>query len=544
MRNLVTGKQMKQIDQYTIEEIGIPALVLQERAALLVALEVKKRVKKGTKIWAVCGTGNNGADAAAAARILYLSGYPAVLVLAGNREKETTECRTQRMIGEKLGIASVNWQEITEEIDGVILDGLFGVGLAREVEGEFRSCIEWIKRQPSILTAAVDLPSGIHSDTGNVMGAAVQADVTITFGWEKCGTVLFPGREYAKEVVIGDIGFPDMAYETIVGKCGADGHPVFTYEPEDLRLLPDRPAYSNKGTFGHVLIAAGSKTMSGAAYFCAKAAYRCGAGLVKILTVEENREILQQLLPEAILTVCDPKMALENPKEFEQFLEKECIWADAVVVGPGLGGEEYVKKLVAGILSAACSAVIVDADALNIIAANPELTRYYTENIVITPHLGEMARLTGNAIKEIQKDVSAAAAEYASRWGITCVLKDAATAVSDRDGRLYLNTSGNSAMAKAGSGDVLAGMIGALCAQGMEIFEGAALSVYLHGLAGDEYQKRHGRASLLAGELADLAGELADREGKAADKIGNRQKKRKQMEGKTDEPDRIFGDSI
>ncbi len=533
MRNLVTGKQMKQIDQYTIEKIGIPSLVLQERAALLVALEVKKRVKKGTKIWAVCGTGNNGADAAAAARILYLSGYPAALVLAGDRKKETAECRTQRMIGENLGIVSVNWQEITEEIDGVILDGLFGVGLAREVDGEFRSCIKWLKGQPSILTVAVDLPSGIHSDTGEVMGAAVQADVTITFGWEKCGTVLFPGREYAKEVVIGDIGFPDLAYEKAALKSGAGENPVFTYELEDLKLLPGRPAYSNKGTFGHVLIAAGSKNMSGAAYLCAKAAYRCGAGLVKILTVEENREILQQLLPEAILAVCNPKMALENPEGFEQFLEKECIWADAVVLGPGLGGEEYVKKLVAGILSAACSAVIVDADALNIIAANPELTRYYTENIVITPHLGEMARLTGKTIKEIQKDVSGAAAEYASRWGITCVLKDAVTVVSDRGGWLYLNTSGNSAMAKAGSGDVLAGMIGALCAQGMELFEGAALSVYLHGLAGDEYQKRHGRASLLARELADLAGELADRAGKSADKIGNPAEKEKTDGGKT-----------
>ena len=204
------------------------------------------------------------------------------------------------------------------------------------------------------------------------MGAAVQADVTITFGWEKCGTVLFPGREYAKEVVIGDIGFPDLAYEKAALRSGAGENPVFTYELEDLKLLPGRPAYSNKGTFGHVLIAAGSKNMSGAAYLCAKAAYRCGAGLVKILTVEENREILQQLLPEAILAVCDPKMALENPEGFEQLLEKECIWADAVVLGPGLGGEEYVKKLVAGILSAACSAVIVDADALNIIAANPE----------------------------------------------------------------------------------------------------------------------------------------------------------------------------
>lgn len=511
MRNLVTGQQMKRIDQYTIEEIGVPSLVLQERAALWAASEVKKRVKKGTRVWAVCGTGNNGADAIAAARILDLWGYPATLVLAGDREKETEECRIQRNIAKKLGILDVSWQE-AEELEGVILDGLFGVGLTREIEGEFRQCIQWAASQPAVLTVAIDIPSGIHSDRGTIMGAALKADVTVTFGWEKCGTVLFPGREYAGEVVIGDIGFPALAYENVMLKNSQEQNLVFTYEPEDLSLLPQRPEYSNKGTFGHVLIVAGSRTMSGAAYFSAKAAYRCGTGLVKILTVEENRQILQQLLPEAILAVYDPEMAWEDPEGFGKLLEDQCVWADAVVLGPGLGTEPYVKELVAGVLSAACSTVVIDADGLNVIAANPELTRYYTENIVITPHLGEMARLTGKTIEEIQEDVSGTAAEYASFWGIHCVLKDAATAVSDRDGRLYLNTSGNSAMAKAGSGDVLAGIIGALCAQGMEPFEGASLSVYLHGLAGDRYWKKRGKASLLASELADMAGELADLE--------------------------------
>ena len=261
MRNLVTGQQMKRIDQYTIEEIGVPSLVLQERAALWAASEVKKRVKKGTRVWAVCGTGNNGADAIAAARILDLWGYPATLVLAGDREKETEECRIQRNIAKKLGILDVSWQE-AEELEGVILDGLFGVGLTREIEGEFRQCIQWAASQPAVLTVAIDIPSGIHSDRGTIMGAALKADVTVTFGWEKCGTVLFPGREYAGEVVIGDIGFPALAYENVMLKNSQEQNLVFTYEPEDLSLLPQRPEYSNKGTFGHVLIVAGSRTMS------------------------------------------------------------------------------------------------------------------------------------------------------------------------------------------------------------------------------------------------------------------------------------------
>lgn len=517
MRNLVTGQQMKAIDAYTINEIGIPSLVLQERAAWCIASEVKKRVPKGTKVWAVCGTGNNGADAAAAARMLQLAGYPAALLLAGDRERETEECSLQRKICEKLGIPSYSWQDVKAELDGVILDGLFGVGLTRTIEGEFRQCMELISSEPAKLKVAVDIPSGIHSDSGAVMGIALKADVTVTFGWEKCGTVLFPGREYAGEVVIGDIGFPQLAYEKVMLRNRQEINQYFAYEPRDLKQLPKRPEYSNKGTFGHVLIAAGSKNMSGAAYLSAKVAYRCGAGLVKILTVEENREILQQQLPEAIVAVYSPEMAWEDPDRFGQVLEEHCVWADTVVLGPGLGTEPYVKELVAGVLSAACSTVIVDADGLNVIAANPELTRYYTENIIITPHLGEMARLTGKTIKEIQKDVPGTAADYAVKWGITCVLKDGATAAADRDGRIYLNTSGNSAMAKAGSGDVLTGIIGALCGQGMEPFDGAVLGDYLHGLAGDRYREKHGKISMLAGELADMAGELADEAGTIKD---------------------------
>ena len=266
---------------------------------------------------------------------------------------------------------------------------------------------------------------------------------------------------------------------------------AFTYGPEDKERIPLRPAYANKGSFGKVLIVAGSKNMGGAAYLSALAAYRAGAGLVKILTVEENREFLQVRLAEAILETYSGEQFHENPENFRPMLEENCEWADVVV---------------------ACTPIVVDADALNMIAAHPYMCGYFTENIIITPHLGEMARLTGKSISRIRQDVPGTAAEYAANYGITCVLKDAATAVALRDGRMYINTSGNSTMAKAGSGDVLTGIIAALLAQGMDEMEGTVLGVYLHGLAGDEYRKENGSYGMLAGELADYAGRLFKQE--------------------------------
>ncbi|MDO5416383.1 MAG: NAD(P)H-hydrate dehydratase [Lachnospiraceae bacterium] len=501
MRALVTGAQMKEIDRRTIQEIGIPSLVLMERAAMAVAAAVKERTDKGARVWCACGCGNNGADGVAVARMLYLAGYPVVVVYIGEREKGTQEFKLQADIAENLGMNLIEYEEFIPGSCDVLVDAVFGVGLSRTMEGEYREFLEMLEGLKPGLTVAVDVPSGISSDSGQVLGTALRADVTVTFGWEKLGTVLYPGREYAGQVVIADIGFPQAAF------C-REGAEAFTLEAADLNKQPGRPPYSNKGTYGKVLIAAGSKNMGGAAYLSGLAAYRAGAGLVKILTAEENRSFLQTRLPEAVLETYDTKSFEEDPEAYRQRLEESCEWADAVVLGPGLGREPYAKQLVEMILTMACTPVVVDADALNIISENPYLTGYFTENIILTPHLGEMARLTGLSILEIQKNLLETARNYASHYGITCVLKDAATAAALRDGRMYVNTSGNSAMAKAGSGDVLTGVIAALLAQGMEETEGTVLGIYVHGLAGDRYRSEHGAGSLLAGELADYVGRV------------------------------------
>lgn len=510
MRALVTGRQMKEIDAYTIHTIGIPSLVLMERAAMAVVKEVKRLAAelKGkeagqVRIWSLCGPGNNGADGVAAARILCLEGYQAEILMAGDPGRQSDECKVQLDIARHVGVVVREWQRAKGESCDILIDAVFGVGLTRPVEGDFKECLVMAAESGASKVASVDMPSGIHSDTGAVMGAAVKADVTVTFGWEKAGTVLYPGRSYGGRVVMADIGLPSQALAVV--KKNGTGEYMFTCDEKDLKRIPGRPAYSNKGTFGRVLIAAGSKNMCGAAYLSALAAYRTGAGLVKLLTVEENREILQQRLPEAIIDTYTAKQLMEEREEFERMIEEQMSWADVVVLGPGLGREPYVEYLVEDIMTSAHVPVIIDADGLNTIAAHPYLTSYYTESITITPHLGEMARLTGESIADIQENVAAAAKAYADRYGITCVLKDAATVVAGKAAGIYINSSGSSAMAKAGSGDVLTGIIAGLIAIGMEE-DSAVMGVYLHGRAGEEAAKLKGQHSLLASDLADCIG--------------------------------------
>lgn len=496
MRHLVTGGQMKEIDRFTIEEIGIPSMVLMERAALAVSEEVIACAGKKDIIWVLCGTGNNGADGVAVSRILHLKGYQVFAVLAGAGSSKTPEYETQVSIARKLGVNLVEFSHVYPGKCDILVDALFGVGLDREILGPYRDVIDKIRECHPAFTVAVDIPSGIHANTGQIMGAAISADVTVTFGYEKLGHLLYPGREYCKRVVVADIGFSDMEREALKLE-------YFSLDNEDVKRIPIRPDYSNKGSFGKVLVVAGSRNMSGAAYLSALAAYRTGAGLVKIFTVEENRSILQTNLPEAIIATYDPSEVQAMTEDFSRRLIEQCEWASVIILGPGLGRDEYVKNLVEGILTNAYVPIILDADGLWAIASSPELTGYFTENIIITPHLGEMSRLTGSSVGTIQKNLIPTAREYADRFGITCILKDAVTIGALKDQRTYVNSSGNSAMAKAGSGDVLTGIIAGLLAIGLDESEASAMGIWLHGCAGDRVKEKQGSYSLLARELTE-----------------------------------------
>ncbi len=511
MRYLVTGSQMKAIDRHAIQVTGIPSVVLMERAALAVADAVEElKCNLSASIWAVCGTGNNGADGVAAARILHCRGYRVTILLAGDPQRGTEEFHLQRRIAENLGMQIVEWRDFLPGRCDVLIDAVFGVGLSRPVEGEYLKILRMMENAGASKTVAVDMPSGIHSGSGQVMGAAVRADVTVTFGYQKLGSVLYPGRGYCGRVKVCDIGFPPES----IGILDEGDAAAVTFGGEDLARLPRRPAYSNKGTFGKVLVVAGSAGMGGAAYLSALAAYRTGAGLVKIMTDEENRTVMQQLLPEAVLDTYRAGEMEEEPDTFHEKVERECAWADVIVLGPGIGQAPGVRGLLKEFLMNAYVPMVLDADGLNAIAKYPELKQYFTENIIITPHMGEMSRLTGMTVEQLCRDIAAAAAEYSASHGITCVLKDAASVVCGRDGQIYVNTVGNSCMAKAGSGDVLTGVIAGLLAQGCEPWDAAALGVFLHGMAGDRIRERDGSHGMLARELADEVGRI---EGQEAD---------------------------
>ncbi len=529
MRYLVTGSQMKAIDSYTISQVGIPALVLQERAALCVADAVKEAWAEtgiGTHpsdaIWAVCGSGNNGADGIAAARILHNQGYPVHIVLAGDQGRGTEEFYAQKRIAETLGVPMTVWQPEQREdwsrlASGsaagtcrVLVDAVFGVGLSRPVEGSLRDVIDRMNQVQAETVIAVDLPSGIHSDNGQVMGAAVRADVTITFGYEKLGTALYPGRSYAGRVTVCDIGFSGPEFWRKDGeKPGIHGERLaVTCDETDLFRAPMRPEYSNKGTFGKILVVAGCETMGGAAYLSALAAYRMGAGLVKIMTVPENSAMATQRLPEAMLTWYSPEEILQTPEQVPRRVEAECAWADVIVLGPGIGKGPETERLVREFLMNSYVPMVLDADGLNAVARHPGLTQYFTENIIITPHPGEMSRLINMPVEQLKEDLIAAASSYSGLHGITCVLKDAATVTAGRDGQCSVNESGNSCMAKAGSGDVLTGILAGLLAQGVEMWEAASLGVFIHGLAGDRLREKNGAYGMLARELADEAAQV------------------------------------
>lgn len=490
MKKIVTCSRMKELDGAAINEKGIPSCVLMERAALRLVEELQKGFpleKQKEHVLVVCGSGNNGGDGIAAARLLHLQGIHAAYYLAMDADHMTEETKRQYRIAENYQVPRVHnpeWNEYT-----TIVDAIFGVGLSRTVEGRVKEIIRCMN-QADAWKVAVDIPSGVDGDTGRELGIAFRADLTVTFAYRKQGLCYYPGRMYAGRVVTADIG--------IYGAEQADDRTCYL-EWADLGLLPERVPYGNKGTFGKVLVVAGSEGMCGAAFLCAAAALAGGAGMVRIQTVEENRIPLLTLLPEAMVTC-----------EFTEESNRKCLdWCDVLVIGPGLGISGQSRGKAEWFLRNAakeCKPVILDADGLNLLAMHPEWNSCLSDRVTVTPHLREMGRLSGKSIGQIQHRIGQTAREFARETGAVCVLKDACTVVADKDGRTYLNLSGNPGMATAGSGDVLSGVLAAI--QCMYLGEEcpdhgmrAALGVYLHGKSGDLAAEEIGTRGMTARDI-------------------------------------------
>lgn len=501
---------MKQYDTNTMEVFGIPPLVLIERAALAAVEEMERGgMQKKSRILIACGTGNNGADGLVMARLLYLKGHDVRILTVGSRSKATQENKKELEIAKNYGIPVLAAEEMLQNSDcgyqknapacglesyEIVVDAVFGVGLSRRVGGIYEQLLERLN-QLSARKIAVDIPSGIDADDGAVLGVAFRADLTVTFSYEKVGMRLFPGRSYCGTIVCRSVGIDDRSFLADVRRGHEPAMAALT--EDDLLMIPQRRPHTNKGSYGKVLVIAGSVNMAGAAVFSARAAYLSGCGLVRVFTPEENRTIIQSTLPEAVLTTYNSKKP--EPEAVIAAMQ----WADVIVCGPGLGTGDAARRLVHSVLKNAAVPVIMDADALNVISEETDILRKPHTDLIVTPHLGEMARLQGVAISYIQDHLVESAEEFARTYNLICVLKDAGTITAVPYERTYLNLSGNNGMATGGSGDVLTGVIAGLIAQGTKPELAAPLGVYVHGLAGDEAACEHGRYSLMAQTLLD-----------------------------------------
>ena len=505
MKYALGSGQMKEVDRYTIETVGIPSMVLMEKAAMAVVRHTKELCSEQDTILAVCGYGNNGGDGIAAARILFMEGYSVAIYMVGEKTTATKETKQQLKIAKKIGVPmlrKVKWEEYT-----VIIDAIFGIGLSRNITGEFRKIVEDINRSVARVVA-VDIPSGVCADDGRIFGIAVKAECTVTFGYQKTGCLLFPGSEYSGNVFVEDIGFATG------GLTEAPNRFYFDESPE--ALLPLRLKNSNKGTYGKVLVIAGSKNMSGAAYFAATAAYRMGAGLVRILTAKENREILQRQIPEAVLTTYETLEEGISEADAESIREAVA-WASVIVLGPGLGQSVMSARIVNYVIGNCKVPLIVDADGLNIISRMitervPEeegvegriryLAKLLPAETIVTPHKKELSVLTGIPLADLVGCLIDSSASCTYNNDLIYVKKDVRTIVSFGNSD-YINVSGNDGMATAGSGDVLAGMIAGLLAQGEVPKMAAMAGCFLHGLAGDVAARKKGPRSMLASDILE-----------------------------------------
>lgn len=492
MEYLLKASEMKKCDSYTINQIGIPSMVLMERAAQSALDVLFDGSFDLSKVLVVCGGGNNGADGLAMARLLHLKNVKAEVLFLADRLKISKENKQQLKILENYDVNV--YDHVDFDSYTAIVDAIFGVGLSRDVGSKYADAIKDMNSARADILS-LDIPSGISSDTGQVMGLAVKAKKTMTFAYKKVGLVLYPGAQYAGQVLVKDIGISDIAFD--------GNYPsIYSYREEDLMRIPARNPYSNKGTYGKLLVIAGGLNMAGAAYFAAKAAYRMGVGLVKLYTVEENRQIIQTSLPEAILSTYQ-----KNNIDIKE-LGENIAWSDAIVMGPGMGKNEDTKNILQVLLSKSRVPLLIDADGLNVFADDLHMLEDHGRQLVVTPHMGEMARLVKKEVWQIREDLIGHAQNFARDRDLICVVKDARTVVADSGDKVYINQSGNHGMATAGSGDVLAGVIGALLAQGMDIKEASNLGVYIHGLAGDRARVRLGSYSMLAGDILDSISDI------------------------------------
>jgi NAD(P)H-hydrate epimerase len=501
---VVNSEEMRQIDNTTIEQVGIPGIVLMENAAKSVVNEMMKdKTIFNKKVLVVCGIGNNGGDGFAISRMLNHYSIDCDTIIIGNTDKLANDAKINYDIIKKLNanIIEINSSESFNEYENyflnydIIVDAIFGIGCNREIKNVYYDTINVINNSNKYIYS-VDIPSGINSDNGKVMGVAIKANKTITFCLPKIGILIQPGATYCGELIITDIGIPKTVINSI------KEFNIQAIENNIVRNIPKRSSISHKGSYGRVLIIAGSKNMTGAAILSSLSSYKTGCGIVKVLTEEESNisSIISQV-PECIVETYN-----KNSGDFNRELVKinqSLEWADVLVIGPGMGNNKYTKQIVNHCLKIDDKKIIIDADGLNAICDDLKYLENSKSSIIITPHIGEMSRLTRCDSKLILQDSIGISEEFSKKYNVITILKSSKTIITLPEGKIFINTIGNNGMATAGSGDVLTGIIGSLLAQSNDSMLSAVLGVYIHSRAGDIASNAKGTYSLLARDIID-----------------------------------------
>lgn len=495
---LVGAATMRALDRHTIETIGVPGEVLMESAGRAVAEAALGERAPGGVVVVVAGAGNNAGDGLVAARHLHQLGVPVRVWATADPATLRGDAAANLARARALGVALGSEPGTLPDAGDVVVDALFGTGLARPVEGPAARAIVWIAaaRARGAHVVAVDLPSGIDADTGQPHGSAVAADVSVSCGLPKLGLALEPGRSLAGRILVARIGIVDVAPD-----AAAD---AWLLTPEAAAAaLPPRPRAGHKGTFGHVLVLAGSRGKAGAAALAARGALRAGAGLVTVACPEAEGAALQAGLPEAMTAplAATPEGGIAAATVAAIFALAET--RDVLCVGPGLGTGAETVRAVREVVAGAQQPLVLDADGLNALASEPGLLKAREAASILTPHPGEAARFVGLAAADVNRDRVGVARSIAERTRAVVALKGAATVIAAPDGRVAVNPTGGAALGTGGTGDVLCGVTAGLVAQGLPAFEATVLAAYLHGLAGDRWQALQGDAGLRASELAD-----------------------------------------
>ena len=508
MEYLVTSEEMRIFDAYTINELGVPGIVLMEKAAAGACSHILANAQdriQNAHVLALCGTGNNGGDGLVLARLLRQKHVSVDVILVGDQEKTSELNMQEQQILANYGVP-VNRTDAAkcEELIctagyryDVIIDALFGIGLSRPLSGDYARLVEFINSYGAYVYA-MDVPSGLRADGGGTGYPCIRADVTYTFGFVKLGLVTYPGAAFCGEVIRIDMGIDEFS----MGR----NKPVYRRITDRSEIdWPDRVDHANKGTYGKLLVVAGSKEIYGAAYMAAKAAFATGVGMVRVFTHSDNRLVLETALPEAMYSFYDDDTPDE---ELTEKLKELYGWADGILAGPGIGTGHASELMVRSILHDTDLPVLFDADAIKIIADSDDLKKHIASlrdrSVIMTPHMGEYAYLVRTTIIEAKEHMTDSVKKTADELGISIICKDARSLIaSARSEEIYVNCSGNDGMATAGSGDVLSGMCAVLMIQTLDVVTACAHAAYLHGLAGDDAAARCGKCGMTASDIID-----------------------------------------